>query len=106
MQVLFAGLRNKAVDETEVILAFSRFDELPGYGRQDSVEGNGGEAGPNRFYVFQAGGTGIVKFGGEHQEGLAGGDQPGGNNPAFPVRPGPRLAPGPRPGGQDTLERE
>src|SRR5258708_40362030 len=63
-QVMFAGLRKKTIDESEVILAFSRFDELPGYGGQDSVEWNGGEAGPNRLHVFQAGRTGIVKFAG------------------------------------------
>jgi hypothetical protein len=71
MEALLAGLCKQAVDEREVILSFSRFDEFPGDGRQDGIEWDGREARPKRLHVFQAGGTGIVKLAGEHQKGFA-----------------------------------
>ena len=68
--MLFTRLREQAIDEREVISPLGRFDEFPGNRRQDGVERDSREPWPKRFHVFQAGGTGVVKFSAQHQEGL------------------------------------
>jgi hypothetical protein len=70
-EVAARGLPKQTIDEREVILAFCRFDEFPGDWRQDSVERDGRESGPQRLHVLQAGGTGIEKLTAKHQEGFA-----------------------------------